>query len=694
MFLVPALGVPSVLMLQDTLKSALVAAGVLVTAVLFFWQQRRRTTPLLWHGMVWLPWVLMLYALGSMVWSHTYLAAVEAVRWFVLGLLVWLGLNTVNRNNLPLLAWGIHGGVVVASLWAALQFWLAISPFPQAAVPASTFINRNFFAEYAVCALPFSVYALANMRSPRWPAWGAASVALVVVAILMTGTRSALIALLILAVAFTVILLRYRRQFSFPHWSQRDKALVGLVLAAGVIGLGSLPSGSPQMILENRGLTAIERSFLRVTSIGEKMEYTEGSFSVRTEMWMSTARMLMAQPLSGVGAGAWEVQIPLYQRTSESVETDYYAHNEFLQLLSEYGLVVGGLFLAFLFAYLLVAAGNTWRLKGVDLQEGPLRSMTLASLLALLIVSNAGFPWRLASTGALFALGMALLAGSDARLGLREKFFVSRLPWRPSLSRTLLTLSLGGVLLTGYIFQQAAEAERKFLRAIQQSVALEPLARIDSKQSESVKAQMLQSLREGIAINPHYRKFMGDAADPLVAVGDWENAIWIWESMAASRPYVAAIWANIAKGYMHLGQHERAMDAFQHVKLIQSNAPGMQALEATLLSRTGRDRQATQMVNEAYDRGLYDYALVQAGYELGLKAQNWPLAIRSLELRIRTWPVLAADSYFRLGAIYGNPALRDDAKALAAYRSGLQAVSPELQDSYRELVPARYRSKL
>ena len=35
----PAVSVPSELMLQDTLKSALVAFGVLTTAFVFFWQQ-------------------------------------------------------------------------------------------------------------------------------------------------------------------------------------------------------------------------------------------------------------------------------------------------------------------------------------------------------------------------------------------------------------------------------------------------------------------------------------------------------------------------------------------------------------------------------------------------------------------------------------------------------------------------------
>ncbi len=307
MLLVPALGVTSELMLQDTLKSALVAFGVLIAALLFFWQQRQRTAPLLWHGLLWLPLALMAYALGSMVWSHTYLAGVEAVRWFILSLLLWLGLNTLTRENLPNLVWGIHLGAVVASVWTALQFWFDWGLFPQGAQPASTFINRNFFAEYAVTALPFSIWLLATMRPTRWLGPMALSIAFNVVALMMTGTRSALAALLVLSVVFSVILIRYRHQFAFAHWSRASRGLVGLLLVAGIGVMGSVPSGNPQVLKEKTGTTALERSFLRTASMFKFSEYTEGSFSLRSQMWMATARMMLANPLTGVGAGAWEV---------------------------------------------------------------------------------------------------------------------------------------------------------------------------------------------------------------------------------------------------------------------------------------------------------------------------------------------------------------------------------------------------
>lgn len=694
MFLVPALGVPSDLMLQDTLKSSVVSFGALAVALLFFWQQRQRTVPLLWHGLVILPLVLMLYALASMAWSHAYLAAVEAIRWFVLSLLLWLGLNTLTRENFTALAWGIHGGAVVASIWAALQFWLDFSLFPQFAPPASTFINRNFFAEYAVCALPFSVYVLASMRASRWLGIVAISVAFNIVAIMMTGTRSALLAMLLLGPVFMVILLKFRPQFAFARWSRAHKALVGLVLVAGVMGLGSVPSINPKLIQENNGTTALQRSFLRAGSMTTKKEFTEGSFSIRAQMWKATARMMIAKPLTGVGAGAWEVQIPLYQGSKYSDEIDFYAHNEYLQLLSEYGLVAGGLFIAVLFAYLLLAAGKTWRLQGSDQQEAPLRTIALASLLALLIVSNAGFPWRLASTGALFALSLALLAASDARLGIRESFFAASLIWRPVFSRAMLGFLLCCTALAIYITEQAAQAERNIMQAIKLARPAAPAGSEDATQLKQRKDELLKNIREGIAINPHYRKITTAVADRLAASGDWENAAWILESVAASRPHVADLWANIVLAHMKQNQGNQALVALQQLQRLQPDTPRVRALEVLVLSRTGHEVQAIQMLTDYFNQGRYEYDLLQTAYSVGLETHNWPLAIRALELRNQVWPDQAADGHLRLGKIYALPEVHDQSKALAAFRAGLQTVPFEQKENFRQQVPENFRSKL
>jgi O-antigen ligase len=694
LFLVPALGVPSQLVLQDTLKSAVLVLGVLLAALVFFWQQRHRTAPLLWHGVVVLPLVLMAYALGSMLWSHAYLAGVEAIRWFILSLLLWLGLNTLNRQTLPTVLWGVHAGVVVASIWVALQFWFDLGLFPQAAFPSSTFINRNFYAEYAVSALPLSVWLLLTMRNSRWLAALATSVGFIALAIMMTGTRSALVALLLLAVVVTVVARRYRHVVAFKAWSPANRWLVASALVLVIAGLGSVPSSTPRVVNEGLGTTAMARSFVRTASITKATEYTQGSFSMRSLMWMSTARMMLAHPWSGVGAGAWEVQIPLYQRTDSVWETDYYAHNEYLQLLSEYGLPVGGLFLAFLFAYLLVTAGNTWLLHDDAGDEAPLRALTLASLLALLLVSNAGFPWHLASTGALFMLCLAILASSDARLAHNDPFFARPLPWSPASSRLALAQAACALLLAVFVTQQAVQAERKIVRAAEYAVALNQPG--GNPPPPGRMSQILRDIREGIAINPHYRKVTPMVADNLAATGDWANAVWIWDSVVASRPNVAAIWINLAQGYSRLGQTTNAMYALAQVQRLMPKQVISRELEIVVLSRTGQIDQAEHLLSTYYDQGNFTLEMVQTGYAMAYKAHHWDLAIRSLALRNKTWPVLAADGHFRLGLLYADPEATDhsDAKALAEFKAGLALVAAVHHAQYLGQVPTKYRAQM
>jgi O-antigen ligase/tetratricopeptide (TPR) repeat protein len=694
MFVLPAVGVPNELMLQDTLKSAIAAFGILGAALLFFWQQRHRTEPLLWHGMVWLPVVLMLYALGSMVWSHTYLAGVEAIRWFLLSLLMWLGLNTFTRQNLPLLLWGIHAGAVVASLWAVLQFWFGFDLFPQAAPPSSTFINRNFFAEYAVTVLPFSVYLLANFRASGWLPVMAFSVALNVVALLMTGTRSALVALLFLIPALTVILIRYRQQFGFTRWSRTTQTLVGLIIVIGVCAMGSVPSGNATILQDGVGVTALQRSFHRAASMTERQEYTERSFSIRSQMWMATARMMIANPWTGVGAGAWEVQIPLYQRNDTTLETDYYAHNEWLQLLSEYGVSVGGLVVAFLLAYPLHTAITTLRLQNQEASEVPVRAVVLSSLLALFIVSNAGFPWHLAGCGSLLALSFGTLAALDVRPKQRRSMGLTRFLTLGSLAVFMPGLTVCCLALAIYFTVQAWLAERKIVHAIQLGTFLGQALPPPADSEVQRKADMLTHLREGIAINPHYRSFTAIAAEKLSASGDYVNAAWVLESVVASRSHVPALWYGLAMNYAQSGQHERAIAAFQQVQRLKPDAIETMTLKVTLLSKAGQDDQAIALVNQLLDAKKFSFELLQTGYALGLKTRNQELAVRSLLLFDQTWPEHAADTYFRLGVVYANSTTADDSKALVAFKRGLSAVPEQGRESYIKQLPARFRKQL
>ncbi len=693
-FLAPAVGVPNEFMLQDTLKSIVASFLAVGAGLLFFWNQRNRRDALRWHALMWLPMALMLYALGSMVWSHTFLGGVEAIRWFVFSLILWLGMNTLSRARMPYLVEGIHWGAAVASLWAALQFWVDFTYFPQGPNPASTFVNRNFFAEYVVCTLPFSAYLLAQARSSGRIALIAFTLGFNIVALMMTGTRGALTAMwLSLIFILPVVAFTYRKQFAFFNWDSGRRILAAGVLFSSVIGLGLINTNNPKLLADSvaigLGTNAFDRAFKRTASISIE----DGSLGIRLVMWKATGRMIADKPVTGIGAGAWEAVLPLYQTEGSQLETDYYVHNEFLQLLAEYGLT-GFLFILLLLAYLSYAAWKTLRNKTAEgLAEAPLRAIALSSLLAFFIVSNIGFPWRMASTGCLFALCLAILASSDARLESGKSILSSRLSWKPAYSQLMAVFLMVCLALTAYISQQAAATEEKIVRAVKMALQISQSGDYNNPKWDKNKREMLALIKEGVAINPHYRKITPMVADELAKWGDWKNAIWIWESVVSSRPYVVAILSNIARGYAQLGDNDKSLEYLLRAEKLQPKATAVRSLKVILYSRNGREPEAKKLAQTYMQQDTYDYDLVNAAYVLAVRANDFDMAIDSLQKRMKAFPNLKSDSYIKLGNIYAT-GKKDDALALASFKSALETAAPAEKEATRQQIPAAYLARI
>jgi O-antigen ligase len=705
-FLAPTLGVPNEEMLQDTLKSIIVSGISLIALLVFWWRERKRQTPLRWHALMWLPLGLMVYALGSMTWSHAFLGGVEAIRWFIFSVIVFLGLNTFSRERFGTLAWGIHAGAVGACLWAALQFWFDMRFFPQGPNPASTFVNRNFVAEFVVCTLPFSACLIMRTRGTAKLALLSAMTAFNIVAILMTGTRSALVAMLVLGGVIALVTRLYRHPLGLALWSRAEKLTVASVMLGTVLGLGMVPSGNPTLENElktnGQHVVPLARSLMRVQSIADLEEYKDGAraFSIRWVMWSATGRLIAANPVVGVGAGAWEVQIPKYQSQGSQLETDYYVHNEILQLLAEYGLV-GWLFLLSLFSYLAHAAWRTWRSQTeLELAEAPYRALVLAGLLAFLIVSNLGFPWRMASTGAMFALCLGLLAASDARLGrvklggaLAGVGLVRTLAWKPAFSRLAMGMAAGCLVLCVYISHQAMQAERHIVRGVKLALTIAQSKQPNSPRWDGSKAEMLQNMRAGITITPHYRKLTPMVADELAKWGDWANAVWIWESVARSRPYVVAIMTNIARGYATLGNVDKADEYLKRCEVLQPNAPSVRSLQVIIFGRRGQQAEALALTQKSLAEGIVDYDLSNAAYILGRSHGDWGLALHGLQLRTERWPATAVDGWLKAGDIYSDPKNPKFDKVLAqdAYRQAYVRAMPSDKAAVLAEIPTTYR---
>lgn len=685
LFFSPALGVPHELMLQDTLKSIIVSFLSLGALLLLFWSQRNRREALRWHFVMWLPIMLCAYALGSMVWSHTYLGGVEAIRWFIFAVIVWLVLNCASRERFPMLAWGVHLGALAVVLLGASQFWFDVRIIPQGPNPAASFVNRNFAAEFVVCTLPFSAYLLFTQKKSAVLAFLAFSSAFSLVFLMMCGTRSALLAAYITLPLIALMIWLNRGKFSMGAWASGQRILVLGIFFSTFIGLGLIKAGNPSA--ELTGQNAFQRTILRTSQISA----TDQTLNIRKVMWEATFRMIEKRPLTGVGAGAWEVDIPLYQAEGSQLETDYYVHNEVLQLLGEYGLV-GWLFMLLLIVYCLTAAWRTIRNRSdAASNENPIRAVALISLLALMVVCNIGFPWRLASTGVMFALCLGLLAASDARMGIRGVLSAARMGWRPAFSQVGASATMVCLALAGYISYQAAECEAKIVTAVKMALTISQTGSPNSPKNDKTKAEMLRLAREGIDINPHYRKITPMLGDELAKWGDWKNAVWVWESVVGSRPYVVAMMSNIARGKAQLGDMPSALAYLERAKKVQPKAVSVRSLEVILLSRSGKEAQALQLARVAFDENTLDIDMMNAAHVLGVRASDFKFALRALEARNKAAPAQAAEGYLQIAAIQWNY-LKDEAKTVEAFREAYK-ISGKSAEVLAKIPPA-FQAKL
>jgi len=251
------------------------------------------------------------------------LSTLAFICWFLLARqLVWKYRRNPWLVMLPFCFVAVGEAVlgVVQVLWAG-------APLAQ-----GTYANRNHFAGLLELALPLLlVYGLLAYRrgyrrreTPLKPAvvagaaWGAAAVLMmgIVLSLSRGGFAAALFSILFLAV---VSLSR--------SWS-RVTRIVFLALAAAAVVAGFLYLPTDALIARFAALAETE----------------EISADTRVQIWSDTIRMIRDYWLVGCGLGAFKSGLMPY-RTAAPMNTVDFAHNDFLQLLAEFG-VAGFLWFA------------------------------------------------------------------------------------------------------------------------------------------------------------------------------------------------------------------------------------------------------------------------------------------------------------------------------------------------------------
>ena len=387
-----------------------------------------RLTPLLWPGLAMLLLVgVQLVGSGSASPYATWESARLYAAYFAL--LVVLGVHLETRERIVrLVTITVVGGVALAlvgllnqALGRAVILWVPKEHYLDRLT--ATFVNPNHQALYFSLVLFLALGLLlrhgarGRAGGPQAPAaWTIGPVGRV---LLLTGAVLVAVALVLTASRGGLL-----------------GVLAGLAVILGLMLHGRQNRWVPLALLASIGVFAGYATWFGLDLVMERLHLVarEPFGDVRWAVWHGTLAAFREAPLRGVGLGAFQDVFRPYQ--PESVghwKLVDYAHNDYLQLLVETG-VVGALVLVWAIVSLILFVVPRWAGR----RDPAVRGLTLGALGALTAVavhSATDFGLHLPANGVLMVLIAALLPAVVTLRVHRTGYRVDLASWRIDLSR-------------------------------------------------------------------------------------------------------------------------------------------------------------------------------------------------------------------------------------------------------------------
>jgi O-antigen ligase len=296
--------------------------------------------------------------------------------------------------------------------WNGKFYWLrpntiSISPF-------GPFVNHNHFSGYMemLIAVPIALIITRAVRREMRLFCGFAAV-MMGIAVVMSLSRGGMISLaaeMIFIVFVSLKLARKRRsspgatdaraRFPFAASQALAAIFIAAIILAGVFWIGA--DAVINRVTQGQGVSA-----------GAEKETFHSS---RGWVWRDTLSMIGANPLLGVGIGAYGTAFSIYSKSDGSLRVPQ-AHNDYLQVLADCGIVGGAIALWFIWALFRSFA------SGVRVRDPLLAAIALASgagTFAILVHSIFDFNLQLPSNALLFLLLTAVASVVGAAAGDKE----------------------------------------------------------------------------------------------------------------------------------------------------------------------------------------------------------------------------------------------------------------------------------
>jgi O-antigen ligase len=293
----------------------MMSGGALLLGALLVWRQPEARR-LKWGPLALTWWLLMGFGVLSLGWSISrYSTGLWLVQWLMAGLAFWLAYTLAGEERGR--EWLVRGYMGSALLFCGVAIWMYLTGTYDRLT--GTFYWANPAAAYLLPAILVAVDRMRRGMNKQVYGWLAVSVILLV-SFWLTDSRGAGLVLVITGVLYLVLVPTPKRFWIYFVFSLGLSLAVSLGLAkASNMFAHHGPKQAP-------GARLAEVATGESQSLKDRLNYLGSGF----EIWFS-------HPVGGTGAGTYAEAHPQYQNRVVSASSS--AHNIYVQLLAELGLV-------------------------------------------------------------------------------------------------------------------------------------------------------------------------------------------------------------------------------------------------------------------------------------------------------------------------------------------------------------------
>lgn len=502
------------------------------------------------------------WTLISSVYAHNHYESFDQWAHWSACILFFFLLQSViasEHRALTVLAVIYAAGLITAIIGIG-QYLLGIDIIPQSAPPSATFANKNMAAQFITLTFPLAIALLCGSKQKTTTWFAAISAAVMIIFLVYARTRAAWVAVCFELILIIAVLLNRSFRNKIQLFRNKEKmfaSFAGMFLILLFMNIGpegfkwQLHSvyGRVVSVLDYRADTAEPPSLPGTlpSAVNELKKTPTGSGHLRLSIWKNTLEMIKEKPLTGYGLGNHKVYYPLFH--AKAVKEQVFSetrqlsnvHNDFLQLLSETG-VIGVILVVFVFLLFFRLTADVCRTR-VDSVFFAAMGAGI-SVAGILVNSCFSFPFEMPIPP------LILMVYLSVALCLSQKTGAYGITVSGKWLIVLILILMPVFCYSVRYYYLDIKCDRYYLQA-----------KIFEKRNKWKSVSAIAN--RAYALNPNRKKILSYSARGHIESGEYQKGINALQHVIRAYPYHMNALLNLGAAHSGLKQYGKAMEYYQ-----------------------------------------------------------------------------------------------------------------------------------